>query len=312
MGQRKIDTTVEDLRCQQTPLYRSLIHLKTLSMVFDRIVHCLNLPPIRIPVMSYLSAMDVTNLSKSLGLELTECEQKRYLNPAKDVIDLSRMDLCSIAHTPIFLGRDLMKPVQTLQSDESLLNRQPVEITLLLLSCLCPCCEHAPLMPTQTIDAIQRRLSCTITLTQAPNDLGTVRTVLIQPLKTLLYIIEPEKNPSDHSNVILYLERRLLTMILDVSRRPATGCFVDQHMTVKKGTVLYQNSFSIIYSLWETTYFFYLFGPTETGLESRPVLNFFLVSKPGRKSFRRPWCQWIASIKSSVTKVASNRSSTSL
>ena len=42
-------------------------------MAFNKIVHYFrNIPPIKTQAMSYLPAMDVTSLGKTLGLDLTK------------------------------------------------------------------------------------------------------------------------------------------------------------------------------------------------------------------------------------------------
>lgn len=75
--------------------------------------------------------MDVVALAKSLSLQLTRCEEKRYLDPGKDL-----MDLCltgSLTISPLVLGKDLYKPIQTLHCEQHLPPRKRIEVKLLLL-----------------------------------------------------------------------------------------------------------------------------------------------------------------------------------
>lgn len=99
------------------------------------LVYCFALPPIRVGLLTHLAAMDVASLSIALRIRLTNYEEATFLNPTKDILDSSYLRRCPLHRQALctFLGKDLLKPINTVRSGVLEAKRAPVEIRLLLL-----------------------------------------------------------------------------------------------------------------------------------------------------------------------------------
>lgn len=276
-------------------------------MNISRFRPCLTIYPIRVKVMEGLSAIDIASLSISIGLEMTRYEKHRYLNPAKDVIDLTRPGVQSSVLT--FVGKDLLKPVQILQAHCFSLERHPIEIRLLLLVGNRNSWDKAILLQCRTsiTKAIEENFPCAIASIQPPNDRRDSCSIVIHSMRTMIYILSPEKTPADHCNLILYMEHHLLTAILDVSTVPGTTSFVDNHMVQKGHSAVFQDSFTIPCGLWQKQHCFYLLRIAGPYSAYEEALNVYLCTNSGKRFLRGPWGRWAARFRQCVTELHSSQ-----
>lgn len=268
----------------------------TTIMDFAPLIYCLTLPPVRDRLITHLPAMDVVSLSLSLGIELTDYEKATYLNPTKDVLDSSNFERCPLHDRALctFLGRDLLKPAAILRSKRLSLRRAPDEIRLMLLvGCLTV--DSALLLlqcRRHIINTLQQDPRCVFYHLGPPNDEQDNHIVLMPSIGTTLYLFNPYRSPSDHSNSILYLEARILGAILEYSRPPTKPVYVCENVIEKSNTFMYQDSFTIRDLLWHTDYPYFLFQIKDDRDAVATTHNIFLVTYPGIRSFRGPWMEW--------------------
>lgn len=257
------------------------------------VLHCLTLPPVKSCLFFYLCSMDTACLAISLGISLTENEQRRYLNPAKDVMDKFCFKVCPMEHLQqrIYLGRDLWKPITLVKARKHDIQRQRIEIHLLLLiGCLDREGGHLLLKCREgLVHSVEKSSAFEISRLVRPNDEKDNLTIVVPPIGTALYLFNPTISSSDRINSILYLDSQTWGSILDIHQPPARQNYIFEHTMEHATTNMCSDSFDIRRLFWNIRYPYYPFQLVHGLEEQKTFLNIFLVIHPGTQCWRRLW-----------------------